>query len=67
MRSNASLMLDASWGSKMTVEEMLAEIERLRALVARLSEENAALTQTLTCGQSEHGTHRCVRCDSEVE
>jgi hypothetical protein len=51
----------------MTVEEMLAEIERLRALVARLSEENAALTQTLTCGQSEHGTHRCVRCDSEVE
>jgi hypothetical protein len=29
--------------------------------------ETAALKSALSCPNSDYGTHRCVRCDSEVE
>lgn len=29
--------------------------------------ERDALRAALTCHSSEYGTHRCIRCDSEVE
>lgn len=44
--------------------------EVVRSLSARcgaIMEERDTLKAALVCGQSSYGTHRCVRCDSEVE
>lgn len=68
---NLAAIIDRDGGQKQegeTIEQTAARcIEAVANERLRWVEERNAMKSALSCPNSDYGTHRCVRCDSEVE